>query len=134
MSAEPNCMAYARSRRARFVAELIEFVHFAVSALPKRAGDIRNCAAWLATQQRVGIDRVEVVPTNGTPIIIAEWLHAAGCPTVLVCGHYHVQLTDPTEFSAMVLRLPCTSGWARAYRAGRSPRSPGCAICSTCAE
>jgi hypothetical protein len=98
MSVGPNCMAYARSRRARFVAELIKFVHFAsVSAEPKRAGDIRNRAAWLPAQQMVGFDGVEVVPTNGSPIIIAEWLHAAGRPTVLVYGHYHT-LTDPTEF------------------------------------
>jgi acetylornithine deacetylase/succinyl-diaminopimelate desuccinylase-like protein len=117
MSVEANCMAYARSRRARFVAELIELVHFAsVSAEPKRAGDIRNCAAWLAAQQMVGFDRVEVVPTNGSPIIIAEWLHAGGRPTVLVYGHYHVQLTNPTEFLQWYCDFRALPDGARAYR------------------
>jgi len=48
-----NGLTYARSHRARFVAELIEFVRFAsVSAGPKHAGAISNCAAWLAAQLR----------------------------------------------------------------------------------
>jgi acetylornithine deacetylase/succinyl-diaminopimelate desuccinylase-like protein len=92
-----NGLAYARSHRARFVAELIEFVRFAsVSAGPKHAGDLGNCAAWLAAQLRkAGFDRVEVIPTRGAPIVYADWLRAPGSPTVLVYGHYDVQPADP---------------------------------------
>ncbi|WP_454624714.1 dipeptidase [Bradyrhizobium cenepequi] len=97
MSVGSNGVVYARSHRARFVAELIEFVRFAsVSAEPKHAGDLRNCAAWLAAQLRkVGFDRVEVVPTRGAPIVYADRLHAPGRPTALVYGHYDVQPADP---------------------------------------
>jgi acetylornithine deacetylase/succinyl-diaminopimelate desuccinylase-like protein len=99
MPAGSNCLTYARSNRARFVAELSEFVRFAsVSAQPVHAGDVRNCAAWLATHLRkVGLDRVRVVPTPGHPIVYADWLHAPGRPTVLVYGHYDVQPADPIE-------------------------------------
>jgi acetylornithine deacetylase/succinyl-diaminopimelate desuccinylase-like protein len=92
-----NGLTYARSHRARFVAELIEFVRFAsVSAGPKHAGAISNCAAWLAAQLRkVGFDRVEVIPTRGAPIVCADWLRTPGRPTVLVYGHYDVQPADP---------------------------------------
>ena len=92
-----NGLNYAHSHRARFVEELIEFVRFpSVSAGPKHAGDLRNCAAWLAAQLReVGFDRVEVAPTRGVPIVYADWQHAPGRPTVLVYGHYDVQPADP---------------------------------------
>jgi acetylornithine deacetylase/succinyl-diaminopimelate desuccinylase-like protein len=92
-----NGLAYARSHRAQFVSELIEFVRFAsVSAEPKHASDIGNCAAWLAAHLRkVGFDRVEVVSTPGAPIVYADWLRAPGRPTVLVYGHYDVQPADP---------------------------------------
>ena len=94
---ESNGLAYARSNRARFVAELIEFVCFAsVSAGPKHAREISNCAAWLAAQlRRAGLDRVQVLPTGGAPIVYADWLHAPGRPTVLIYGHYDVQPADP---------------------------------------
>jgi len=97
MPAESNGLAYARSNRARFVAELIEFVRFAsVSAGPKHTRDISNCAAWLAAHlRRAGLDRVRVLPTRGSPIVYADWLHAPGRPTVLIYGHYDVQPADP---------------------------------------
>jgi acetylornithine deacetylase/succinyl-diaminopimelate desuccinylase-like protein len=97
MSAGSSCLAYARSQRGRFVAELTEFVRFAsVSAQPQHADDVRNCAAWLAAHLRkVGFDRAQVIPTSGHPIVYADWLHVPGRPTVLVYGHYDVQPVDP---------------------------------------
>ena len=99
MPVESNCFAYARSQRARFVAELGEFVRFAsVSAQPAHAQDVRNCADWLAAHLRkVGFDHVQVAPTRGHPIVYADWLRAPGRPTVLVYGHYDVQPVDPVE-------------------------------------
>jgi acetylornithine deacetylase/succinyl-diaminopimelate desuccinylase-like protein len=97
MSAGSSCLAYARSQRGRFVAELTEFVRFAsVSAQPQHADDLRNCAAWLAAHLRkVGFDRAQIIPTSGHPIVYADWLHVPGRPTVLVYGHYDVQPVDP---------------------------------------
>jgi acetylornithine deacetylase/succinyl-diaminopimelate desuccinylase-like protein len=94
-----SCQAYARSHRPRFVAELSEFVRFAsISAQPQHAGDVRNCAIWLAKHLRnAGLDRVKIVPTRGHPIVYAEWLNVPGRPTVLVYGHYDVQPVDPIE-------------------------------------
>jgi acetylornithine deacetylase/succinyl-diaminopimelate desuccinylase-like protein len=99
MSAMSSCFAYARSQRDRFVSELQEFVRFpSVSAQPARAKDVRNCAAWLAAQLRkVGLERVQLIPTRGHPIVYGEWLRAPGRPTVLIYGHYDVQPADPIE-------------------------------------
>jgi acetylornithine deacetylase/succinyl-diaminopimelate desuccinylase-like protein len=99
MSVGLSCQAYARPHRSRFVAEPSEFVRFAsISAQPQHTGDVRNRAMWLATHLRnVGLDRVEIVPTRGHPIVYGEWLRAPGRPTVLVYGRYDVQPVDPIE-------------------------------------
>src|SRR5687767_15918932 len=83
-------IAEARSARSRFVAELAAFVRFpSVSAQPRHAEDVRRCAAWLADHLRsIGLEHVRVVDTRGHPIVTADWLHAAGAPTLLVYGHY----------------------------------------------
>src|SRR5947208_14795046 len=43
------------------------------------------------------MESVEVIPTKGHPLIYADWLHAAGKPTVLCYAHYDVQPPDPLE-------------------------------------
>jgi acetylornithine deacetylase/succinyl-diaminopimelate desuccinylase-like protein len=90
---------YAHAHRNQFVAELSDFVRFpSISAQPQRAADVRNCAAWLATHLRkLGLERVQFIPTRRHPVVYAEWLHARERPTVLVYGHYDVQPADPVE-------------------------------------
>ncbi len=81
MSATSSCLAYARSQRSRFVAALAGFVRFAsVSAPPQHVEDVSNYAAWLAAHLRkAGLDRVQVVPTRGHPIVYADGLLFPGC-------------------------------------------------------
>src|SRR5262249_4298545 len=45
----------------------------------------------------IGLEHVEVIPTDGHPLVYGDWLHAAGKPTVLFYGHYDVQPPDPVE-------------------------------------
>ena len=90
-------VTYARAHAERFVAELMEVVRFpSVSAQPKHAADVGSCAAWLAAHlQGFGLENPGVVPTEGHPIVYADWRHARGKPTVLIYGHYDVQPADP---------------------------------------
>lgn len=90
---------YARRHRRRFLGELKEFVRFpTVSSQAKHAPDIKRCAAWLATRlKRAGMERVQVIPTGGHPLVYAAWKQAYARPTVLVYGHYDVQPADPIK-------------------------------------
>ena len=69
-----------------------------ISALPEHADDCRAAAHWLVEAlTAAGLEHAEAVETGGHPIVYADWLHAAGAPTVLVYGHYDVQPVDPLD-------------------------------------
>jgi acetylornithine deacetylase/succinyl-diaminopimelate desuccinylase-like protein len=69
-----------------------------ISGIPAHAPDCRAAADALAKELKsVGMEHAEVCETGGHPIVYADWLHAAGKPTVLVYAHYDVQPVDPEE-------------------------------------
>ena len=43
------------------------------------------------------MENVRLIETEGHPLVYADWLHAAGKPTVLIYGHYDVQPPDPLD-------------------------------------
>ncbi|MGO4376353.1 M20/M25/M40 family metallo-hydrolase, partial [Paenibacillus sp. MCAF20] len=58
--------------------------------------DMIDAAKWVAAKlEKAGLQRVEIIPTKGHPIVYAEHLGAPGKPTVLIYGHYDVQPVDP---------------------------------------
>jgi acetylornithine deacetylase/succinyl-diaminopimelate desuccinylase-like protein len=76
---------------AAYLAELAEFV--AVPSISRDAGSgtMHAAAQWLAGQ--LGFAGGRVAQSDGHPVVLGEWLGAAGAPTVLVYGHYDVQPT-----------------------------------------
>src|SRR5215210_8089167 len=85
--------------RDRYVDELKQYLAIpSVSALPQHQSDVRTCAEWTANHMRqIGLQNVRVIDTPGNPIVYADWLGAAGAPTMLFYGHYDVQPVDPLE-------------------------------------
>ncbi|HEU5264682.1 MAG TPA: dipeptidase [Gaiellaceae bacterium] len=74
----------------RYVRELEELLRFpTISSDGDHAGDMRAAAEWLARKLAWAGGRV--VETEGHPVVLAEWLEAAGAPTILVYAHYDVQ-------------------------------------------
>ncbi len=90
-------LAFARASRRRFVDDLMAFLRFAsVGAQPAQADEMRHCAGWLAAHLRaIGLEHVRVLPSAGHPVVVADWLHRPGAPTLLVYGHYNVQPAEP---------------------------------------
>ena len=59
---------------------------------------MRRCASFLRDHlEAIGLEHARLVPTSGSPLVTADWLHANGAPTVLVYGHYDVQPAEPLE-------------------------------------
>lgn len=89
--------SYFQSRRDEQLNELKQWLSIpSISALSEHKQDVLNAAQWLAdTLQRAGLEHIEILPTEGHPVVYADYLHAPGKPTVLVYGHYDVQPVDP---------------------------------------
>ncbi len=94
-----KALDYAEAHFEDFVGQLEDLLRIpSISTDPEYAGDVRRAAEWLSVHLRhLGIAHVEVVPTDGHPIVYAEHLVDPARPTVLVYGHYDVQPPDPLE-------------------------------------
>src|SRR5687768_3675748 len=85
---------YAAQNTQRFRDELMEFLRIpSISTDPLRKDDVARAAEWLAGEMaRIGLEHVQVMPTNGHPVVYGDWLHAGNDkPTILIYGHYDVQ-------------------------------------------
>ena len=91
--------AFIDANRERFLEELFDFLRIqSISTAPEHKGDVERAAAFVAESLgKAGMENVEVIPTEGHPLVYADWLHAPGKPTVLCYGHYDVQPPDPLE-------------------------------------
>ena len=94
-----NTLNYIQSNKDSFLNELVELLKLpSVSADPAYTKDVKLTAEFLATEfTKMNLDEVEVIETEGHPIVYAEKIIDANLPTVLVYGHYDVQPADPIE-------------------------------------
>jgi acetylornithine deacetylase/succinyl-diaminopimelate desuccinylase-like protein len=91
---------YARQNKERFLNELMEWTAIpSISTSIEHKDDIQRAAEWAARQLKtLGMENVQVMPTDGHPVVYGEWLGAGkSAPTVLIYGHYDVQPADPLE-------------------------------------
>ncbi|PAP75279.1 dipeptidase [Rubrivirga marina] len=92
-------LQYAKDHADRFVEELKAWLRIpSISTDPTYATQTRSAAEWLADNLRdAGMGDVEVMETDGHPVVYAEHHVSDDAPTVLVYGHYDVQPPDPLE-------------------------------------
>src|SRR3984885_399429 len=90
---------FARNNQQRFLNELKDLLRIpSVSTLDEHKPDIQKAANFVASElRRIGMENVEIIPTKGHPLIYADWLQAAGKPTVLCYAHYDVQPAEPLD-------------------------------------
>lgn len=90
---------YIADNKNRFLEELMDWLRIpSVSADPAFKGEVEKAASFLRDKlKKAGVDRVDVIPTNGHPVVYAERMIHPSLPTVLVYGHYDVQPPDPLE-------------------------------------
>jgi acetylornithine deacetylase/succinyl-diaminopimelate desuccinylase-like protein len=94
-----SAVAFARENQPRYLDDLKALLRIpSVSTLPEHASDCRKAAeSLLADLKRIGMEHARLIETEGHPLVYADWLHAAGKPTVIIYGHYDVQPPDPLD-------------------------------------
>jgi acetylornithine deacetylase/succinyl-diaminopimelate desuccinylase-like protein len=90
---------YQDKHKQRFLDELLSLLKIpSVSADSSHQPDMLLCAeAVKKSLLDAGVDKAEVFPTRGHPVVYAEKIVDAAKPTILVYGHYDVQPADPLE-------------------------------------
>ena len=94
-----SAVSFARQNQPRFLSELKDLLRIpSVSTLPEHKSDVRRAAEFVAAEmKRIGLEHVEVISTQGHPLVYGDWLHATGKQTVLCYGHYDVQPAEPLD-------------------------------------
>src|SRR5215212_2118787 len=92
-------LSFARQNQHRFLEELKDLLRIpSISTLEEHKPDVEKAAEFVAADlRRIGFENVEVVKTQGHPLVYADWLHAPGKPTGLCYAHYDVQPAEPLE-------------------------------------
>ncbi len=98
-TAVSSAVSYARENQKRFLEELKDLLRIpSVSTAEEHKADVRKAAEMVANDlKHTGFENVEIIPTNGHPLVYADWLHAAGKPTALCYAHYDVQPAEPLD-------------------------------------
>jgi acetylornithine deacetylase/succinyl-diaminopimelate desuccinylase-like protein len=100
MSVANQAREYASQHASEFQEQLYSLLRIpSVSTDPQRKADIQRAADWIAAEMlRVGLDKAEVLPTGGHPVVYGEWMGAGpNAKTVLIYGHYDVQPAEMAD-------------------------------------
>jgi acetylornithine deacetylase/succinyl-diaminopimelate desuccinylase-like protein len=94
-----SAVSYAHENQKRFLDELKDLLRIpSVSTAEEHKDDVCKAAEMVASDlKRIGFEHVEIIPTEGHPLVYADWLHAAGKPTALCYAHYDVQPAEPLD-------------------------------------
>ena len=81
----------------RFIEEWKSFLRFeSISAIPEYHGECVNCARWLQAHLKgIGFSEVQLLPTEGQPVVYAHFEGDPAAPRILFYGHYDVFQTNP---------------------------------------
>jgi acetylornithine deacetylase/succinyl-diaminopimelate desuccinylase-like protein len=90
---------YLAEQELAHLEALLEYLRIpSISALPAHRADIERAAEWTAeAMRRAGVPEVQVLPSNGLPVVVGRWRVGAEWPTALIYGHYDVQPVDPLD-------------------------------------
>ncbi|GAB1422200.1 dipeptidase [Anaerolineales bacterium] len=87
-------LEYTEKHFEKAVDQLIEWLKIpSISTDPAYQDEMKRGIEWISQyMQSIGLENVKILPTEGHPLVYADWLHAGeDAPTVLIYGHYDVQ-------------------------------------------
>ncbi|MCF6342180.1 MAG: dipeptidase [Bacteroidales bacterium] len=90
---------YIEENKERFMEELFEAIRIpSISSLSAHKNDmLRMAEHYKESLLKAGVDKAEVMPTTGNPVVYAEKIIDPALPTVLVYAHYDVMPVDPLD-------------------------------------
>ncbi len=90
---------FIQENESRFLDELFSLIRIpSISALPEHKDDMLRCAnRWKDLLIAAGVDKAEVMPSNGNPLVYAEKIVDFNAPTILIYAHYDVMPAEPLE-------------------------------------
>lgn len=90
---------YLEENHNRFMEELATLIRIpSISAQPEHHEDMLRCAKqWEKLLLAAGAQKVEIMPTEGNPVVYGERIINKEWPTVLVYSHYDVMPVEPLD-------------------------------------
>ena len=90
---------YIQENEKQMLEELFDLIRIpSISAKPEHHNDMLACAdEWKKLLLKAGVDKVDIMPSAGNPIVYAEKMIDPKAKTVLVYGHYDVMPAEPFE-------------------------------------
>ena len=90
---------FLEEHKSQYLEELLDFLRIpSISSLPENADDVKRAADWVANRLKsAGMENVQIFPTEGHPVVYADWLHAPDKPTIMIYGHFDTQPVDPLD-------------------------------------
>ncbi len=88
---------YLNDNKSNILEELFALIRIpSVSAHAHRQPEIQQCAMhWKQILLNAGVDKVDILPTIGNPVVYGEKIIDSKLPTVLIYGHYDVMPAEP---------------------------------------
>ena len=90
---------YLSDNKDRILNELFSLIQIpSVSAHSHRQPEIQQCAhRWKEILIAAGVDKVDILPTSGNPVVYAQKIIDKKAPTILIYGHYDVMPAEPLD-------------------------------------
>ena len=90
---------YIKENENRFFEELFSLIRIpSVSSHSDKKAELMQCAEqWKKLLLEAGVDKAEILPTKGNPVVFASKTTDPKLPTVMVYGHYDVMPAEPLE-------------------------------------
>ncbi len=94
-----KAVKYLNDNKDKFLNELFDAIRIpSISSLKFHKPDMQRMAEALQKALlAAGVDKAEIIPSEGNPVVYAEKIIDPSKPTILIYGHYDVMPVDPIE-------------------------------------
>ncbi len=90
---------FLETQKEKYLNELLDLLRLpSISVDTQYRDKVFQTAEWLKNHAlEIGFENVQLLPTNGFPVLYGEKIIHPNYPTIIVYGHYDVQPVDPID-------------------------------------